>query len=315
MKLRLDSFAKAFVLRVERTLTEADARVLVAGVQKLRGMDRKCILIDLSEALPCARALETMRAYAGSARGEKDAVARLVWAGPLREFCEFESPEEFFEREGSHEAREIAAMIDLENRVTDLTRLTEARALVADRLGESPASHALEAMEKEFSAMNRGLRAAQTLIINRFLDPVFSELWHEPPASEEDATRFEAHLLGGTPEDAGDPAETERGAAEPAADPYRACDLAKVVADLHGRLRELQAETRRKFMGGKADRVVSLVLENGTTRRRISEIKEAWIASLERDVAMTESDFSAGYGPLLESIQAAEEERKKRSAA
>lgn len=306
MRLRLETFDKISILYVYRTVSFVDANILAAGVSKLATLGRRWIFIDLGRAMLDVPAGEFLKKHAKDFKVNN---VDIHWIGNFSELCVYEELTDALAEIGIKEFKTLSDKIDLEMREESLTHLLDARKRMLFEMDTN--KRTIESMETEYLETNRNLRAAQTQLINRFLDPVFAELWSEPLAGEMAIAQFEAVLGNKEPPttiseadsdtDATTVPEQPQAISEPF-DPYLPKSLKDMIAQLRLSIKELQKEAKKKILDGKGDRCVSLLLENDVIRERIQEIRDAWIHALESDSRVTDQDFGNGFQPLLQKI-------------
>jgi|GEM_PF-4526955 len=296
MRLRLETFDKISILSVSRTVSVFDSSVLAAGVSKLAKSGRRWIFIDLGKAMLDLQASQFLVEYA---KQEKPSDVDVHWVGNFSELCVYEELTDALDEIGIKDFKALAEKIEIENRHETLVKLLDARGRLLLEVNERKKT--IESVESYYREANRNLRAAQTQLINRFLDPVFAELWSEPLAGEKAIAEFEAVL--GKLDPKGPSLEVkEPGVNAKPFDPYLPKNLSELSSQLRSRVKELQKEAKNKILDGKGDRSVSLLLENDTLRERIHEIRDAWIQALECDSRITNQDFESGFQPLLQKI-------------
>lgn len=306
MRLRLETFDKISILYVSRTVSYFDANVLAAGVSKLATLGRRWVFIDLGKAMLDAPAGLFLAKHS---KENKTKGVDVFWIGSFSELCMYEELTDALDAIGIKEFKALAEKIELEMRHETLVQLLDARKRVLFELSENKKT--IESIEGEYLEANRNLRTAQTQLINRFLDPVFAELWSEPPAGEKAIAEFEA-VLGNKGQEDRPTEQNEVEAIPKTFDPYLPKSLKEISAHLRVSIKDLQKEAKKKILEGKGDRSVSLLLENDVIRERIQEIRDAWVQALECDSRVTDHDFGSGFQPLLQKIT--EQELLKASA-
>jgi len=303
MKLKLESFENMAILVATETIQAEDCRILLAGVERLVELNRKWTLIDLSRAQLDSEAHAILVGSVKAGAPPEENSVQLHWLGGPTEFCRFESLDAILDEFNFKEFRDLSKKIDLQAQKESLEVLINARKRVRNLVEESKKE--IPSIENEYITMNRNLRTAQSQLINRLLDPVYSDFAQISvlPSNEVEAIQF-ALCPTNTPTEAqnseGDShsnsstlkntfATRSRDGAV-----YNPHNLAQHIEALQSDLKALKAVAGEKFVDG-ADRAVSLLMENDIIRARIKEVRDVWLRQLEKDADINKVDFENGY--------------------
>lgn len=303
MKLRLESFENMAILIASESIQIDDCRVLLAGVTKLTELERDWILIDLSRALLDSDSQQLLVASAPSLSKFTTDTKQLHWIGGPSEIGRFEDLESILDSLKFKELRELSVKIDLQLQKESLVTLLDARNRL--RLLIEEKNKKISAFETETIALNRALRGAQTQMINRLLDPVYSDFSQIPAVGHDKIEQLINTLKIDSPKTSvrnGDKTIGSNAArSQHNKSIYNANNLADHIEILRSEIKELKNQAKEKFLEG-ADRAVSLLMENDIIRSRIKEVRGVWLRQLEKDLQINEVDFSSAYSAVVEKI-------------
>jgi flagellar biosynthesis GTPase FlhF len=304
MKIRLETFENLFILSVRQTVSTAEARILIAGISKLVSLGLEWVIVDLSHAMLDDTVIPKIDEAMEIHKKDPTSKTKVRCAGTFPTFCDFDDLSDALENSKVKDFREVSTKIELEENRENLKRILSAREVVTDYIEVK--LQKIEDIQVNYIHMNRNLRAAQTHLINRLLDPVFADFWTEeksPSSSKSELDTYlgiSAPLLNPTVESIPEPARSSDNLLEvKPLSLYEATHLPDLLSEIRQEILGLQKQTRKSFYDGKADRCVSLLMENVLIRERIREVKEAWIQKLVGDSELTAEDFENGFSKMI----------------